>query len=147
MVDLDEIEEIPHELTAKEYAEKLRRYFGKPEIGELDIQVLFCGERTCEGCAFNPGPGRCAAAVCMFDPDRALQMIQEAENKSKPKGKTYLQDFVEKLPRTVIGQGGIPFVCLKSVYGEEASADDVCKAGDCKKCWNQKMPEEDNGKG
>lgn len=146
MVDLDEIEEIPHELTAKEYAEKLRRYFRKPEIGELDIEACFCSERNCQGCAFDADPN-CAAAVCMFDPDRALQMIQEAENKNKPKGKTYLQDFLEKLPRTAIGQGGIPFICLKNVYGEEASADDVCKEGNCKKCWDQKMPEDDNGKG
>ena len=145
MVDLDEIEEIPHELTAKEYAEKLKEYFGWIEGDALEYKP--CKNKVCSECVFNRPGVVCQATLYTIDPEKALEMIREREEKSKPKGKTYLQDFVEKLPRTAIGQRGIPFVCLKKVYGEEASADDVCKAGDCKKCWGQKMPEEDNAEG
>lgn len=129
------------ELTAKEYAEKLREYFGKPEIGELDIQVFFCSERPCKECAFNPGPGRCAAAVCMFDPERALQMIQEAENKDKPKGKTYLEDFREKFPSCVLCSDGTPALCRCEAYGGNCAVSDYPEDEECVHCWNEVMPE------
>lgn len=128
------------ELTAREYAEKLREYFGKPEIGELDIQVFFCSERPCKGCAFNLGPGRCTAAVCMFDPDRALQMIQEAENKDKPKGKTYLEDFREKFPKAEYLATGSPVQCRNNLYFAGAPCS-VKPCPNCCDCWNEVMPE------
>lgn len=147
MAPEEQIENVPHELTAKEYAEKLRRYFGKPEIGELDIKDCFCSTRNCPGCAFDDEP-HCVAAVCMFDPERALQMIREAENKNKPKGKTYLQDFMEKMPNARIAEGNsMPYICVKNVYGVEVGSANNCAEAHCEKCWNEEMPEEDNGKG
>ena len=145
MVDLDEIEEIPHELTAKEYAEKLREYFGKLVSGELDIKDCFCSARNCPGCAFDADPD-CVAAVVMFDPERALQMIQEAENKNKPKGKTYREDFFEKFPNADRTAAGLPMPCRNKLYFAAAP----CSANpryNCDDCWNEEMPEEDNGKG
>lgn len=134
-------------MTAKEYAEKLRAYFGKPVNGELDIKECFCSTRNCPGCAFDDEP-HCVAAVCMFDPERALQMIREAENKNKPKGKTYLQDFMEKMPNARIAEGNsMPYICVKNVYGVEVGSANNCAEAHCEKCWNEEMPEEDNGKG
>ena len=151
----EEISECKHELTAKEYAEKLRETFGvKLEAVDNFEDLDICDGVNCRKCPFDPKRLKAAGyhencmALIVYHPDLAVKLMDEWQaEKNKPKGKTYLQDFVEKLPRTAIGQGGIPFVCLKNVYGEEASADDVCKAGDCKKCWGQKMPEEDNAEG
>ena len=132
------------ELTAKEYAEKLREYFGKPVSGELDIQKRFCSERKCPGCAFDTDTN-CAAAVVMFDPERALQMIQEAENRDKrdkPKGKTYREDFFEKFPNADRTAAGLPMPCRNKLYFAAAP----CSANpryNCDDCWNEVMPEEE----
>lgn len=133
------------ELTAKEYAEKLREYFGKPEIGELDIKDCFCSERDCKGCAFDYDPNCCVAAVVMFDPERALQMIQEAENKDKPKGKTYLEDFREKFPKAGYLTTGSPVQCRNNLYFAGAPCS-VKPCPNCCDCWNEVMPEEGNEK-
>lgn len=157
MAPEEQIESVPHELTAKEYAEKLKAVLGYDNCKNIDgaepEDEVCAGLDLCEKCPFYLEnreavfEGSCEALM-LYHPDLAMKLMDEWQaEKNKPKGKTYLQDFVEKLPRTAIGQGGIPFVCLKNVYGEEASADDVCKAGDCKKCWGQKMPEEDNAEG
>lgn len=133
------------ELTAKEYAEKLREYFGKPEIGELDIKDCFCSTRDCPGCAFDAEPSCCTAAVVMFDPERALQMIQEAENRDKrdkPKGKTYREDFFEKFPNADRTAAGLPMPCRNKLYFAAAP----CSANpryNCDDCWNEVMPEEE----
>lgn len=129
------------ELTAKEYAEKLREYFGKPEIGELDIKDCFCSTRDCPGCAFDFDPNCCVAAVVMFDPERALQMIQEAENKDKPKGKTYLEDFREKFPNCVLCSDGTPALCRCEAYGGNCAVSDYPEDEECVHCWNEVMPE------
>lgn len=153
----EEISECKHELTAKECAEKLKAVLGYDNCKNIDgaepEDEVCAGLDLCEKCPFcfenreAVFEGGCEALM-LYHPDLAVKLMDEWQaEKNKPKGKTYLQDFVEKLPRTAIGQGGIPFVCLKNVYGEEAAADDVCKAGDCKKCWGQKMPEEDNAEG
>lgn len=130
------------ELTAKEYAEKLRTYFGKPETGELDIKDCFCSTRDCPGCAFDAEPS-CTAAVVMFDPERALQMIQEAENRDtidKPKGKTYLEDFREKFPKAEYLATGSPVQCRNSLYFAGAPCS-VKPCPNCCDCWNEVMPE------
>ena len=136
----EEISECKHELTAREYAEKLRQYFGKPEIGELDIKDCFCSERDCKGCAFDTDTN-CAAAVVMFDPERALQMIQEAKNKDKPKGKTYREDFFEKFPNAVICSDGTPTFCRCEAYGGKCEVSDYPEEEECVHCWNEVMPE------
>lgn len=141
----EEISECKHELTAKEYAEKLREYFGKPEIGELDIKDCFCSERDCKGCAFDYDPNCCVAAVVMFDPERALQMIQEVENKDKPKGKTYLEDFREKFPKAGYLATGSPVQCRNNLYFAGAPCS-VKPCPNCCDCWNEVMPEEGNEK-
>lgn len=130
------------ELTAKEYAEKLREYFGKPVSGELDIKERYCSKRKCTGCAFNADP-YCVSAVVMFDPERALQMIQEAENKDKPKGKTYLEDFREKFPNCVLCSDGTPTLCRCEAYGGNCEVSDYPEEEECVHCWNEVMPEEE----
>lgn len=132
------------ELTAKEYAEKLREYFGKPVSGELDIKDCFCSTRDCPGCAFDAEPS-CTAAVVMFDPERALQMIQEAENRDKrdkPKGKTYREDFFEKFPNADRTAAGLPMPCRNKLYFAAAPCSGNPRYN-CDDCWNEVMPEEE----
>lgn len=145
-LDEDEIEEIPHELTAKEYAEKLKEYFGWIEGDALKYRP--CKNKACSECVFH-GPGvECMATLYTIDPEKALEMIREQEEKSKPKGKTYLQDFIEKHPNArVTEEDGLPYICVKNVYGVEAGSANNCAEAHCEKCWNEAMPEEDNGKG
>ena len=77
----------------------------------------------------------------MFDPEGALQMIQEAENKDKPKGKTYLEDFREKFPDCVICSDGTPLCCRCEAYGGNCERKDDPTTKKCVHCWNEVMPE------
>lgn len=156
MVDLDEIEEIPHELTAKEYAEKLREVFGaaRREFG-LCEDIVACAGMRCEECPFSKERreavgyyGRCDA-LAWYHPDLAVKLMDEWQaEKNKPKGKTYLQDLVEKMPNVFINKKhGIPEACRKRLYNRTACTDCMPGIEECRKCWNEVMPEEDNGKG
>lgn len=133
------------ELTAKEYAEKLREYFGIEEPPVTHGKL--CAAVICKECAFHAEPAWCEAAMLLFDPAAGMERIQAQNHRDKPKGKTYLQDFIEKHPNAPIGPGKIPWLCLKNAYGEEASADDICEAHNCLRCWSREMPEagDENG--
>ena len=53
------------------------------------------------------------------------------------KQKTYLADFKKKFPNARINSNGIPGMCIRFMYG-----DDACECcGDCNKCWRKGMPE------
>lgn len=156
MVDLDEIAEIPHELTAKEYAEKLREVFWTA-ARELDPceEMASCDGMKCKECPFSRerreavGYSGGCDALAWYYPDLAVKPMDEWQaEKSKPKGKTYLQDFMEKMPNArVTEEDGLPYICVKNVYGVEAGSANNCAEAHCEKCWNEAMPEEDNGKG
>ena len=152
MVDLDEIEEIPHELTAKEYAEKLREAFWAVS---REFNLCTCDGMICEECPFYQErrkavgyDGGCNTLV-WYHPELAVKLMDEWQaEKNKPKGKTYLQDFMEKHPNAYIDPNfGTPAACRKRMYYHET--DDLkCKRGDkCSKCWNEEMTEEDNAEG
>lgn len=155
MVDLDEdeIEEIPHELTAKEYAEKLREVFWTA-ARELDPceEMASCDGMKCKECPFSQerreavGYSGGCDALTWYYPDLAVKLMDEWQaEKSKPKGKTYLQDFMEKMPNArVTEEDGLPYICVKNVYGVEAGSANNCAEAHCEKCWNEAMPEEDN---
>lgn len=156
MVDLDEIEEIPHELTAKEYAEKLREVFWTA-ARELDPceEMASCDGMKCKECPFSQerreavGYSGGCDALTWYYPDLAVKLMDEWQaEKSKPKGKTYLQDFMEKMPNArVTEEDGLPYICVKNVYGVEAGSANNCAEAHCEKCWNEAMPEEDNAEG
>lgn len=155
-LDEDEIEEIPHELTAKEYAEKLREVFWTA-ARELDPceEMASCDGMKCKECPFSQerreavGYSGGCDALTWYYPDLAVKLMDEWQaEKSKPKGKTYLQDFIEKHPNArIYERDGLPYICVKNVYGVEAGSANNCAEAHCEKCWNEAMPEEDNGKG
>ena len=152
----EEISECKHELTAKEYAEKLREVFWTA-ARELDPceEMASCDGMKCKECPFSQerreavGCSGGCDALTWYYPDLAVKLMDEWQaEKSKPKGKTYLQDFMEKMPNArVTEEGGMPYICVKNVYGAEAGSANNCAEAHCEKCWNEAMPEEDNGKG
>ena len=86
----------------------------------------------------------------LYQPDLAVKMMDEWQAKrDKPKRKTYLEDFREKMPNAYIDPNfGIPAACRKRLYYHET--DDLkCEWEDeCSKCWNEEMPEvSDNAEG
>lgn len=152
----EEISECKHELTAKEYAEKLREVFWTA-ARELDPceEMATCDGMKCKECPFSRerreavGYSGGCDALTWYYPDLAVKLMDEWQaEKSKPKGKTYLQDFMEKMPNArVTEEDGLPYICVKNVYGVEAGSANNCAEAHCEKCWNEAMPEEDNGKG
>lgn len=152
----EEISECKHELTAKEYAEKLREAFWTA-ARELDPceEMASCDGMKCKECPFSRerreavGYSGGCDALTWYYPDLAVKLMDEWQaEKSKPKGKTYLQDFREKMPNArVTEEDGLPYICVKNVYGVEAGSANNCAEAHCEKCWNEAMPEEDNGKG
>ena len=156
MAPEEQIESVTHELTAKEYAEKLREVFWTA-ARELDPceEMASCDGMKCKECPFSRerreavGYSGGCDALTWYYPDLAVKLMDEWQaEKSKPKGKTYLQDFMEKMPNArVTEEDGLPYICVKNVYGVEAGSANNCAEAHCEKCWNEAMPEEDNGKG
>lgn len=156
MAPEEQIENVPHELTAKEYAEKLRAVFGAAgrELG-LCEDIASCDGMRCEECPFSQerrkavGYSGSCDALAWYRPDLAVKLMDEWQaEKNKPKGKTYLQDFLEKHPNARIAEENrMPYICLKNVYGVEAGSANNCAEARCEKCWNEVMREDDNGKG
>lgn len=129
------------ELTAKEYAEKLREYFGIEDPPVTHGKL--CAAVICKECAFYEEPAWCEAAVMLFDPAAGMERIQAQNHKDKPKGKTYLEDFREKFPNCVICSDGTPMFCRCDAYGGQCEVSDDPTAEDCVHCWNEVMPEEE----
>ena len=133
------------EMTDQEYAEKLRQHFRVQK--EYDMKCTFCTNIDCEDCAFYGAPEHCLAAVCLFDPETALEMIrnfEEARKPEKPKKKSYLDDFREKFPNAEYLATGSPVFCRNNLY----FAGKACTAKPCPNCcdcWNEVMPEEGQG--
>ena len=134
-----------HELTAEEYAAKMREYFGDNE----GLNRGICGEKGCIGCAFFDEMYDCCRGDQVWEsPERALEMIraqEEAEKEAqeqKPKRKTYLEDFCEKLPGASLNVDGTPRFCRDWLYKKGVSEKDCSIGRGCEACWNEEMPED-----
>lgn len=128
------------ELTAKEYAEKLREYFGIEDPPVTHGKL--CAAVICKECAFYEEPAWCEAAVMLFDPAAGMERIQAQNHKDKPKGKTYLEDFREKFPNCVLCSDGTPTFCRCEAYGGQCEVSDYPEDEECVHCWNEVMPAE-----
>lgn len=150
-----EISECKHELTAKEYAEKLREMFGvKLEAVDNFADLDICNGVNCQECPFDEKRlkaagyhGNCAALM-VYHPELAVKLMDEWQaEKNKPKGKTYLEDIRERLPNVFINKFGIPEGCRKRLCNGIACTDCMPGMEECRKCWNEVMPEEENAEG
>lgn len=155
MVDLDEIEEIPHEMTAKEYAEKLKAVFGN-ETTYSFARACICRDMPCRACPLNAayrqkvGFDKDCSTLILYHPDLAAKMMEKWQDKrDKPKRKTYLEDFREKMTNAYIDPNfGTPLACRKRMYYHEIDDLKCGRKDECTKCWNEEMPEvSDNAEG
>ena len=145
-----------HELTAKEYAEKLREAFGvKLEAVDHFEDLEICDGVNCRECPFDKRlkaagyRGNCIALI-VYHPELAVKLMDEWQaEKNKPKGKTYLEDFREKMPNAYIDPNfGTPAACRKRMYYHEIDDLKCGRKHECSKCWNEEMPEvSDNAEG
>lgn len=152
----EEISECKHELTAKEYAEKLRAVLGvKLEAVDNSEDLAICDGVNCRECPFANKRlkaagyhGGCVALI-VYHPDLAVKLMDEWQaEKNKPKGKTYLEDFREKMPNAYIDPNfGTPAACRKRMYYHETDDLKCGRKDKCLNCWNEVMPEEDNAEG
>ncbi len=157
-VDPEEVSEYKRELTAKEYAEKLKKALGyencKNRPGADPEDEICVGLGDCNECPFGYEnregvfEGSCGALI-VYHPDLAVKLMDEWQaEREKPKGKTYLQDFLEKMPNAQFGEYScLPKSCRDYLYGTKESSKKLCMEGECEKCWNEVTPEVDNGKG
>lgn len=147
MAPEEQIENVPHELTAKEYAEKLRAVFGvKLEAVDNFEDLDICYGVNCRECPFDQKRlkaagyhGNCTALM-VYHPELAVKLMDEWQaEKNKPKGKTYREDFFEKFPNADRTAAGLPMPCRNKLYFAAAP----CSANsryNCDDCWNEVMP-------
>ena len=128
------------ELTAKEYAEKLREYFGWND--DIPLTHKPCFHKECETCVFNRPGITCNATIYTVDPEMAMQMIQEQETQLRAKRKTYREDFFEKFPNADRTATGSPMPCRNKLYFMAAPCSETKPCHNCADCWNEVMPEE-----
>ena len=137
------------ELTAKEYAEKLREVLGvKLEAVDNFADLDICDGLNCRECPFDHKRleaagyhGDCVALI-VYHPDLAVKLMDEWQaNKDKPKGKTYLEDFREKFPKAEYLATGSPVQCRNKLYFAGAPCS-VKPCPNCCDCWNEVMPAE-----
>lgn len=151
----NEIEEIAHEMTTKEYMEKLKAVFGN-ETTYSSTRMGICRDMPCMACPLNAacrqkvGFDKGCNTLILYHPDLAVKMMEEWQDKrDKPKRKTYLEDFREKMPNAYINPNfGTPAACRKRMYYHEIDDLKCGQKDECQKCWNEEMPEvSDNAEG
>ncbi len=150
-VDPEEVSEYKRELTAKEYAEKLKKALGYENCKNIDgadpEDEVCAGLDHCGECPFYVGNrrevfGGSCGALMTYHPDLAVKLMDEWQaEKDKPKGKTYREDFFEKYPGAAKTTAGLPMSCRNNLYfpGEVCTDEPISK---CFECWNEVMPEE-----
>lgn len=126
---IDEVPAAPHEMTAREFLEILKRQ-AIVEQREVHIQ-------------FYP------TSYTLGDFNAWIAQVEQWAKEHPEKRKTYAEDFKEKFPkvRDLDFKGrkgaGLPNLCKAIVYGLPMN----CRVdGDCTACWNEQL-EDENGCG
>lgn len=68
-------------------------------------------------------------------------LVTEATEKEK--GRTYLEDFMEKYPNVPKDSDDLPISCVEDIYGHSAVDEELCSRCRCADCWNRKMKTEE----
>lgn len=126
--EINSIPAVPREMTAREYAAHFNR--------------MCLLSNNCAECPLGNAKGDYFCREYQINkPDIAVKTVEQwATEHPEKKRKTYAEDFFEKFPKSAKHTGGKPPTCRKEVYGG------VCPVRyDCVDCWNEPMPEENNG--
>lgn len=103
----------------------------------------------CAGCGiYREKGGRFCEEFTRDFPEKAIAIV-EKWLEEHPR-KTILQDFLEKYPKAVLDEYGIPFNICPYYLGYEKSPEDdneLCNSTEpdsCAKCWNRPLEEVEN---
>lgn len=108
-----------------------------------DLKRMCKSYEDCTECGLYDGYESCG--VC-FLPDSLDEIVDEWVKEHS--AKTYAMDFFEKFPNAPKDDDGNPVPCITDIYGNDKQLK-VCSDysdcdGDCIKCWNQEMDENDD---
>ena len=119
---IDEVPAAPHEMTAREFLEILKR---QAIVEQREIHIQFYPTSYTLG-DFNAW---------------IAQVEQWAKEHPEKKRKTYAEDFKQKFPNACFTLDGHPEACRNAIY----KGDDCWRGGqwaedvDCTACWNEQM--------
>lgn len=111
----------------------------KEFLNEFKRMCDFYGKEECCGCPFNKEGLMICESLTLYDPKYILDTV-EKWSKEHPK-KTYLSVLLEKFPKTVLNEFGIPSFC-PSYLGFKEFQDARCGEYErCENCWNKEYKE------
>ena len=91
------------------------------------------GCSNCPLCSINNNKGQSCTAFEMFYPEKAIEIVQRWSDEHPQK--TYLTEFLEIFPNTLLEDNGTPNFC--PYHLGLMNKDDCRKYHDCVECWNQ----------
>lgn len=103
-----------------------------------DLKRMCDTYKDCHECPLNDTCGGDSVSAL---PDNADEIVDKWV--SEHPIKTYLQDFFEKFPNAPKGRNRIPIACWNHIYGDGIYGGGNDCVGDCIKCWNQEMKEDE----
>lgn len=111
----------------------------KEFLNEFKRICDFYGKEECCGCPFNKDGLIICKRLTLYDPKYILDTV-EKWSKEHPK-RTYLSVLLEKFPKTVLNEFGIPSFC-PSYLGFKEFQDARCGEYErCENCWNKEYKE------
>lgn len=122
--------------TKNYFAEK-QRITGQRKDGVCELNCIDCPLSS-----FNNGIGIPCMNLESSYPEKAIAIIQKWSDEHLPK--TYLSEFLKNYPNAELDENGIPKFCLWKL-GLGAIKRKGCEEGDCVKCWNQSIEDDEEG--
>lgn len=122
-------------ITKNYLAEKLRMTKKHNRMCDID----------CDDCPLNSKNNGVHTLCKDFEslyPDKAIAIVQKWSDEHPPK--TYLSEFLRHYPNALLDDDGMPKLFCPHRLGL-MSADDYRTDGDCIKCWNQPIKNNEEG--
>ena len=114
------------------------RYFEEKKrmLNSLGRKSGRCDGLDCYDCPFsrfnNERKLQCSAFESEY-PEEAVAIVEKwAEEHPQ---KTLLMDFLEKFPKAMLGEDGVPYYCCPSELGYKDEKN--CRDSACIDCWNR----------
>lgn len=97
------------------------------------------GERDCKGCPLEISVDECMR-VDMEESEKIVEIIEIVERWSKEHPqRTYKDDFLEKFPKTIRKENGMPLVGWCDIHNGGNCLYVFEEDRDCDDCWDMEM--------